>query len=115
MKLFTKIILSGLVVLDVAHMDMCGRRIPPKKDNEFLFCGPNMSEIVYRTKFVDVLEEPKVEVEGYELKCWYLYDIYSSTKTPVEFPYTYNEDDIITYYQGNRNVIIFEGEWEKIA
>ena len=114
MKLFTKIILSGLVVLDVAHMDMCGLRIPPKKNNEYLFLGPNHS-VAYRTKFVRLLNEPKVEVEGYELKCWYIYDKYSSTKTPVEFPYTYNEDDIISYYVGYRNVIIFEGEWEKIA
>ena len=111
MKIITKIVLTGLVVLDVASFNACGQPIPKKKENAYIFLDPYHNTI-YKKKFCAILEEPKVEYEGYELKYWYMYR--DEDKTKVEFPYRYNEDDVIYYYYGKRNVIIFEGEWEKL-
>lgn len=50
------------------------------------------------------------EISNYQITYWSLLQ----DDKVISFPYTYSEEDLVPYYQGYRNSLVFVAHWEKI-
>ena len=115
-------ILLGVLLLDVAVFPYS---CSSKRDEQVVFCGDYVNEeeniSYYRTHYVDGLPKDRVieipldldmTINDYYISYWYLYN--DEDMTPVEFPYTYKDEDLVGYFRGPRDAVVFLAHWEKV-
>ncbi|MDE7264215.1 MAG: hypothetical protein K2N64_06105 [Anaeroplasmataceae bacterium] len=124
---FKLIFTYACIILDVVIFPFsCIGNHSNEKQYIFVICiEDEAQDVFYHNQYVDDISEnmvinyPKdweyVLPEGYQLTEWQILDSnHEPQNRDITFPYEITEDDIIRYFEGHRNCVVFKSLWEYI-
>lgn len=63
-----------------------------------------------KKNFINLPENIITEQDDYFIDFWYL--LYDEEKKEITFPYTYTDEDKVSYYTGYRSCVVFVAQWK---